>query len=319
MKQQEKETNEWEVIIIGAGPAGSAAAMVLARMRRKVLILDNKQPRNRYTHGMHNYLSRDGISPSDFLRLAHEELANYHIAHITTQVTAAVKNENDTFSVTADDGQQYHGKKLLLAMGVTDNIPGIPGMERLWGRGVYHCPYCDGWELCDKNIGLYARNFNGYGMALSLKQLTKNITLFTDGAGYLKKDQVRILHEEGIKVVTARIERLHCSDDNQLTCVVMKNGAEIGCDAVFVHHGYQVNNELLLQLGARCTSKGAAVTNRRQACSIPGLYVAGDAAIDIHFVAVAAAEGTKAAVAIHDDLMKTANELRKSKKQVTAQ
>jgi len=306
MKKELKKKDFWEVIIIGAGPAGSAAAMVLARMRRKVLILDDKQPRNRYAHGMHNYLSRDGIRPTDFLALAHEELTAYNIAHVKTRVTTAVKNEDDTFSLTDNNGRQYHCQRLLLAMGVTDNIPDVAGMQDLWGRGVYHCPYCDGWELCDRNIGLYARKFNGFGMALSLKQLTKHITLFTDGAGYLRKDQLQLLNDQGIAVITTRLEELHCTD-NKLTCVVLKNGEKIACDAVFVHHGYKVNNELLLQLGARCTSKGAAVTNRRQACNIPGLYVAGDAAIDIHFVAVAAAEGTKAAVAIHDDLMKIAN------------
>lgn len=181
-------------------------------------------------------------------------------------------------------------------------------MKEFWGNGVYHCPYCDGFELCDKKIGLYAQNFNGFGMALSLRHLTKELTLFTDGAGYLKRSQVAILASKDIRVITKKIAELTCTD-NHLTCVTFKDGTSVPCDAVFVHHGHKVNNELLLQLGARTSKRGAAITNRKQECSIPHLYVAGDAAIDMHFVAVAAAEGTKAAVAIHDSLMKEENEL----------
>ena len=296
----------WDVIIAGGGPAGSAAAIVLARMRRKVLLIDEGNPRNKLSRGMHNYLSRDGILPADFLNIVHKELAAYNIIHIAARAVTAEKNANDLFALTDSNGQTHTGKKLLLATGVTDIIPDIPGMQQLWGNGVYHCPYCDGFELCDKNIGLYARRYNGYGMALSLRHLTRNLILFTDGSGSLKKTQAAILRSQGIQVITSRITELHC-DEQQLTCVVLKNGERIPCDAVFTHHGHKVNNDLLLQLGARCTIKGAAITNRRQQSSIPGLYVAGDAAIDMHFVAVAAAEGTKAAVAIHDDLMHEEN------------
>ena len=299
---------EWDVIIVGAGPAGSAAAMVLARMRRSVLILDGGEPRNKRSHGMHNYLSRDGMLPTAFLKTAHGELDHYKVDHIATRAIAARKDAAGHFVVTDAEATTYHCKRLLLATGVTDNIPDVKGMRELWGCGVFHCPYCDGFELCDKSIGLYAQRINGFGMALSLLHLTKKVTLFTDGAGYLKKSQIAILNSQGIGVIHTRIDELHC-DDNKLTCVGLRNGAQIPCDAVFVNHGHKVNNDLLLQLGARCTLKGAAVTNRKQQCSIPGLYVAGDAAIDIHFVAVAAAEGTKAAVAIHDDLMQEASKL----------
>ena len=302
MSKQHQSNRLWDVIIVGAGPAGSAAAMVLARMRRRVLIIDNESPRNRLSHGMHNYLSRDGTLPLDFLKMAHEELKSYGIRHIKAKATQAVRNDDESFTITDHKNNVYYAQRLLLATGVTDNVPDVPGMQQLWGNGVYHCPFCDGYELCNKNIGLYARKFNGFGMALSLLHLSKHVTLFTDGAGYLLKKHLEQLNSRGIKVVTSRINELHCDEDS-LTCVVMKSGERIGCDAVFVHHGHKVNNDLLLQLGARVTKKGAAVTNRKQACSIPGLYVAGDAAIDMHFVAVAAAEGTKAAVAIHDDLM----------------
>jgi thioredoxin reductase len=296
----------WDVIIVGAGPAGSSAAMVLARMRRKVLIIDDGRPRNGRSHGMHNYLSRDGTLPVEFLSLAHAELAGYGIQHVCATAVQARALGLHGFELQDSNGACYVSKRLLLATGVSDYIPEIPGMNELWGKCVFHCPFCDGYELCDKNIGLYASRYNGFGMALALKVLSQSVTLFTDGRGYLSARQRSQLSGRGVRVVGRRIEALSISDE-QLTFVRLRGGEEIPCDAVFVHHGHRVNNELLQQLGARMSKKGAAITNRKQACSVPGLYVAGDAAIDMHFVVVAAAEGAKAAVAIHDDLLRQEN------------
>ena len=309
MKQQEKK-KIWDVIVIGGGPAGSNAAIVLARVRRSVLMIDNGQPRNVRSQGMHNYLTRDGILPTEYLALAHEELSRYGVEHVRAIATDARRLSDHGFEIRDSNGGTYLAKRLLLATGVTDNIPDIPGMKEMWGNGVYHCPFCDGYELCDLNIGLYAQRFNGFGMAIALRELSASVILFTDGRGYLTAAQRNQLTARGIRVVSNRILKLTCSED-KLTCVTMKNGESVPCDAVFVNHGHKANNLLLSQLGARMTSKGAAVTNRRQACSIPGLYVAGDAAIDIHFVIVAAAEGAKAGVAIHDDLLHAENQLER--------
>jgi thioredoxin reductase len=300
----------WDVIIVGGGPAGSSAAMVLARVRRKVLMIDSGKPRNERSQGMHNYLTRDGILPTEYISVAHEELLRYGVQHVRAIAVSARRLDTHGFEVRDSNGEVYLSKRLLLATGVTDIVPDIPGMQELWGKGVYHCPFCDGFELCDKNIGLYARRFNGFGMAMALRELSASVILFTDGRGYLNSNQRSQLDGRGIRVVNTPISELSCTDD-KLTCVTLKNGDSVPCDAVFVHHGHKVNNELLVQLGARLTSKGATVTNRKQECSIPGLYVAGDAAIDIHFVIVAAAEGAKAAVAIHDDLLRAENQLPK--------
>ncbi len=303
---KEKKDRIWDVIIIGAGPAGCNAALVLARVRRKVLIIDNGKPRNMRSQGMHNFLSRDGMLPLEFLKLVHAEMEKYSIQHICGEAVTAKRLEHHGFSITDSNGDKHLCRRLLLATGVTDEIPDIPGMADLWGHGVYHCPFCDGFELCDKNIGLYAKRYNGFGMALALRELSAGITLFTDGRGYLSASQQEMLTARGIKICRTKIRELKCSDDH-LTCVELVTGEAVPCDAVFVHHGHRANNSLLSQLGARITSKGAAITNRKQACSIPGLYVAGDAAIDMHFVVVAAAEGAKAAVSIHDDLLHADN------------
>jgi thioredoxin reductase len=292
----------WDVIIVGAGPAGCNAALVLARVRRKVLIIDNSKPRNARSQGMHNFLTRDGILPTEFLKLVHAEMDHYNIRHICGEAVSAKRLEQRGFKIEDSNGDTHVCRRLLMATGVTDEIPDIPGMAELWGHGVYHCPFCDGFELCDKNIGLYSKRYNGFGMSLALRELSAGIILFTDGRGYLTARQHEQLAARGIRVCRTQLKSLNCSED-KLTCVELVTGETVPCDAVFVNHGHRTNNALLTQLGARVTSKGAAVTNRKQACSIPGLYVAGDAAIDMHFVVVAAAEGAKAAVAIHDDLL----------------
>jgi thioredoxin reductase len=296
----------WDAIIIGGGPAGSAAAMVLARCRRSVLIIDEGKPRNMSSEGIHNYLTRDGILPRDFLDITHNDLKKYGVEFTRAHAAHARTLDKHGFEIKDNNGKAYLSRRLLIATGVTDNIPDIPGMREMWGHGVYHCPFCDGWGLANKTAGLYARRFNGYGMALALHHLTGSVILFTDGARYLKAGQREYLAARNIRVESGRIAQLSCHE-GRITCVTLRDGTSVACDCVFTHHGSKFNNELIVQLGGRCNSKGATIINRRQQCSVPGVYVAGDAAYDMQMVTVAAAEGVKAAVAIHNDLLKTDN------------
>lgn len=300
------DKNIWDTIIVGAGPAGCSAAIVLARSKRRVLIIDEGKQRNLSSQGMHNFLTRDGILPKEYLSLAHEELVHYQIDIINSGVVSAKKEDSHGFLVADKEGNQYLGRRILLATGVTDKIPEIPGMRELWGRGIYHCPYCDGYECGNKVIGLYAHDINGYGMALALRELSDKIILFTDGARYLRALQREHLAARGITIISRRIKEL-ARKDNALTGIVLKDGETVACDSLFVDNGHHVNDELLKQLGCNCTKKGAAITNKQQQTNIAGVYVAGDASFDMHFVVVAAAEGAKAAVAINNDLLKTDN------------
>jgi thioredoxin reductase len=303
-----RKDNLYDVVIIGGGPAGCSAAVVLARSGRSTLILDEGKQRNLSSRGMHNYLTRDGIAPAEYLKIAHEELKHYQVGLIKTTATDIAKLEDKGFKITDQDNNIYLCRRVLLATGVTDNIPNIPGMKELWGCSVHHCHYCDGYECADNIIGVYSKNYNGYGMAMALRHISNRVILFTDGSRYLKPKQR--LHLEGLKieVVSKRITQLVYTDKT-LTHVELQNGEQIECQSLFVNHGHRVNSTLLEKLNCNCTKKGAAVTNRKQETNIKGLYVAGDASYDMHFVVVAAAEGVKAAVAIHNDLLHTANEI----------
>jgi thioredoxin reductase len=296
----------WDVIVVGGGPAGCSAAIVLARSNRTVTIIDEGHQRNIRSHGMHNYLTRDGILPPEYLGHAHKELEHYGVPLIRARVINAQKLADKGFKLTDKNNNTYLCRRILLATGVTDEIPDIPGFHELWGSSVFHCPFCDGWEYKDKVIGLYASKLSGYGMTLLLRQLSCNIILFTDGAKYLRSKQRVHLESCRIQVMSAPVERL-LYEQGRITYVALKNGDKVACDAMFVNHGHRINGELLQQLGCNCTKKGAALTNRHQQTNVQGVYVAGDASFDMHFVVVAAAEGTKAAVAIHNDLLKTDN------------
>lgn len=296
-----------DVIIIGGGPAGLNAAVVLGRCQRKVLVFDTAQQRNRRSHGMHNYLTRDDILPIDFISLCHAEIQKYGVQLQRRRITKARKNKEGIFVVEAADGALFHAKKLLIATGLADNIPPIEGFQEMYGQSVHHCPYCDGWEARGKKLGVYARNKNGSELAMNLKAWSPHVTLYTDGKHKLKPQQAEQLYALSIQVVHMPIARLQ-GNNGQLEKVVFKNGETQDCDTLFFVNGYTQQCNLAETFDCEVSTKGVIVTNRYQQTSTPGLYVAGDADKDMHLVVVAAAEGAKAGVTINKELQKEAND-----------
>ncbi|HWJ24939.1 MAG TPA: NAD(P)/FAD-dependent oxidoreductase [Flavisolibacter sp.] len=292
-----------DCIIIGGGPAGRNAAIVLARCRRKIIIFDTENYRNKFSHGMHNYLSRDGILPADFIKLTHDELHQYGVQIIHKKIISAKKNEGDIFVVLDEEGNTYRSKKLLVATGLKDKLPDIPGFKEFYGKSVFHCPYCDGWEVRDKKLGVYARNKEGWELALALKGWSQDVTIYTDGKYKVKPKQKEHLDANGIQVIRLPVERL-TGEGDQLQRIRFTNGEEAACDALFFVNGFDQQCNLAEAFGCEMSIKGVVLTNRFQQTNIPGLYVAGDASRDMHFVVVAAAEGAKAGVTINKELQK---------------
>jgi thioredoxin reductase len=293
----------YDCIIVGGGPAGLNAAIVLGRCRRRVLIFDTEQYRNGRSHGIHNYLTRDDILPRDFLELCQRELEKYSVQRIRKKVLKAKKNDQDLFETKDENGTCYYSKKLLIATGLTDNLPGIEGIEDFFGRSVFHCPYCDGWEVRDRKVGVYARNKEGWELALTLKGWTHQVTLYTDGKNKVKPFQKEYLDANEIAIITTPITKLQ-GTDGQLQKIIFKNGEERDCDALFFVNGYMQQCNIAEAFGCEVSKKGVIITNRYQQTNIRGLYVAGDASKDMQFVVVAAAEGAKAAVTINKELQK---------------
>lgn len=295
--------NVFDVIIAGGGPAGLNAAVVLGRCRRQVLLFDTGTQRNRKSHGIHNYLTRDDILPADFIELAKKEIRKYDVVMKKAEVKHASKMKNGHFSVTDEKGNTWYARKILIATGLADNLPQVEGFEELYGSSIFHCPYCDGWEVRDKKIGIYARNKNGVELALSLLTWSPSVTYLTDGRNSLKPKQIELLKEHNIIVITTAIQKLQ-SENGKLRNILFKNKEKHPCDALFFANGYTQQSDLARELGCLISRKRVVITNRLQQANIPGVYVAGDAAKDMHFVVVAAAEGAKAAVTINKELQK---------------
>lgn len=295
--------NVFDVVIVGGGPAGLNAAVVLGRCRRQVLLFDTGNQRNRRSHGIHNFLTRDNMLPPDFIEQAKAEAKKYGVAFKNVEVTNATKMKNGRFSITDKNGNTWYAKKLLLATGLSDRLPAIEGLQELYGTSVFHCPYCDGWEVRDKKIGLYARNRNGVELALSLLTWSNSVTYLTDGRFYLKPHETQLLKAHDIPIITEPIQKLQ-SAKGKLRNILFKNNKKQACDAMFFVNGYSQQSKLVEELGCTISKKKVVLTNRLQQANIAGVYVAGDAAKDMHFVVVAAAEGAKAAVNINKELQK---------------
>lgn len=294
----------YDVIIVGAGPAGLSAALMLGRCRRSVLVCDTGKPRNRASHAMHGYLSRDGINPREFLHIARRDLAQYDTVHFRdVEVVAAECKPDGHFEVTLATGARVRARKLLIATGVSDNVPPLAGISELYGRSVFHCPYCDGWEIRDQPIAIYGRGEHGLGLSLEMTVWSRDLVLCTDGPSEIDEEGLARLQRNGIAVREERIARLD-GRDGILERIVFESGASLARRALFFTTGQSQQSELAMHLGCGINEKGTVRTGRYEATHLRGLFVAGDASRAVQWVIVAAAEGAEAAFAINTDLTK---------------
>ena len=297
-------TKPYDVVIVGAGPAGLSAGLILGRCRRAVLICDTGKPRNAASRGMHGYLTRDGISPQEFLATGRRELERYDTVQLRDVGAAdAVCNEQGRFTVTLDDGSIVTSRKLLIATGVCDNLPEIDGIHELYGRSVFHCPYCDGWEVGDQPIAIYGSGSRGVGLSLELTAWSRDLVLCTDGPAEIDEHDRARLERNGIAIREERVTGL-AGRDGILERIVFETGEPLARRAMFFTTGQFQRSRLAIRLGCEINDKGTVRTGRYESTHLPGLFVAGDASRAVQWVIVAAAEGAEAAFAINTDLIK---------------
>ena len=292
----------YDVIIVGGGPAGLSAALILGRSRRRVLVCDGGRPRNAASRAIHGFITRDGMPPAEFLRVARAQLDPYDTVTIRDiEVTRAECRGDSRFSVWLADGSELHSRKLLIATGVSDNLPDIPGFHELFGVSVFHCPYCDGWEVRDQPLAIYGRGARGVGLSLELLGWSRDLVLCTDGPSGIDAEALDRLRRNAIVVREDRVVRLE--GDGRLERILFDRGEPLERRAVFFTTGQTQQSKLALALGCEFNEKGTVRTGKYETTHLPGLYVAGDASRAVQWVVVAAAEGAEAAFAINTDLI----------------
>ncbi len=295
----------WDVIVIGGGAAGLNAALVLARARRRVVVIDAGEPRNRFAAHMHGYLTRDGISPLELLELGRAEVRGYG-AEIVAAKAVAASGVAGAFTVTLDDGRELAGRRLVIATGLRDELPAISGLAEQWGRGAVACPYCDGWEVRDQRVGVIATTAMSTHQAGLVRQWTDDVTFIGPLTAELDPETRRGFEARGTRILTPAVTEVLSDAHGVLSGVALDDGTTLELDALFVGPRLVPNDELLRQLGAERVAGPMGewtASDPTGLTSVPGVWVAGNSAAAHMLVIAAAASGLTAATVINADLV----------------
>ncbi len=296
-----------DVIVVGGGSAGLNAALVLARARRRVVVIDAGLPRNRFAAHMHGYLTRDGLSPLELLELGRAEVRGYGAEIVEGRATDARVTAGG-FTVALEDGREYRSRRLLIATGLRDELPAIPGLAEQWGRGAVACPYCDGWEARDQRIGVLAVGPMSVHQAGLVRQWSNDVTLIGRRTGALDPEVRAGFEARGTRILELDVTEVLTDAHGTLTGVALDDGSTREFDRLFVSGAMVANDELLRQLGAATAETGGpagawTAADPTGLTSVPGVWVAGNSANAGALVIVAAASGATAATAINADLV----------------
>jgi thioredoxin reductase len=296
------DMNEYDVAVIGGGAAGLSAALVLTRARRRVAVVDAGAPRNAPALHMHGFIGRDGTPPSDLLDAAREEVRGYGGQILFATATAITRRPDGAgLSVELGSAGSIGARRILVATGLRDEVPDVPGVRERWGRDLLHCPYCHGYEVRDQPLGVLGGTPGAVEHALLLRQWSADVVLFphTDDPTLEEREQ---LTARAVGVVDGRVERLVVTDD-RLTGVQLASGDVVPRAAVFVRPRMVPQSDLLASLGCTLDKHGWPVTDSTGRTSAPDVWVAGNAGNPRAQVVTAAGEGSTAAIALNADLV----------------
>ncbi|GGP97005.1 thioredoxin reductase (NADPH) [Actinomadura coerulea] len=287
---------EYDVVVVGAGAAGLNAALVLARARRRVAVVDAGEPRNAPAAHMQGFLSRDGMSPAALSEVGRAEIAGYGAALID----ARVEHVDPGFTVRLAGGAALGARRLVVATGLRDELPGIPGVAERWGKDVLHCPYCHGYEVRDQPMGVLGTSAGAVHQALLLRQWSDDVVLFVHTLELDEAARER-LTARGVRLVHGGIKRVVAENDG-VRGVELADGRMVPRRAVFVFPRMVPHDALLTALGC-AAEDGRVVTDRTGRTTVPGVWAVGNVADPRAQVVTAAGMGSAAAIAVNADLL----------------
>ncbi|WP_327595869.1 NAD(P)/FAD-dependent oxidoreductase [Streptomyces chartreusis] len=303
----EKHTESYEVVVVGGGAAGLSAALVLGRARRRTLVVDAGEPRNAPAAHMQGFLSRDGMSPGEFLAVGREEIARYGVELVRDRAVDVTRDGD--FTVVLASGRSVRARRLVVATGLRDELPDVPGVAERFGHDVLHCPYCHGWEVRDRAFGVLATTPLSVHQALMVSQWSKDVTFFLHEVAEsdLSDDDLRRLAAAGVRVVPGEVAELVIEDD-RLTGVRLADGTVHAREVVFTAPRAVPQTGLLEKLGAEFqeTPFGSyPVVDPTGLTSVPGVWAAGNAMGFAEQVVNAASGGYRAGAFINGELLMT--------------
>jgi thioredoxin reductase len=293
---------QYDVIIIGGSYAGLAAGMALGRALRKVLIIDNGKPCNVQTPHSHNFLTNDGKPPNEIARIAKEQVKQYDsVEFLQAFATDTVKNK-DGFETGLLTGQKLFAKKIVLATGIQDTMPDIPGFAESWGISVLHCPYCHGYEVRNQKTGILANGDTGFEMLSLISNWTKDLTLYTDGPSTLSDIQAKKLKKYNIPVVETDIHSLD-HKNGYIENIVFSNGRKESLKILYARVPFIQHSAIPKFLQCELTDEGYIKIDPAQRTTVPGVYACGDNSSRIRTVANAVAMGTTTGIMVNRDII----------------
>jgi thioredoxin reductase len=299
--------SDWDCIVVGGGAAGLSAGLVLGRVRRSTLLVDAGAQSNLAAHGIGGLLGHDGRPPADLYAHGRQELSAYPSVEVRTGEVVSAQRVGESFVLELADGRRETAKRVLLATGMRYQPPALPGLAELWGRSVFHCPFCHGWEVRDRPLGVLARGDRAVHSALLLRGWSDDIVLLTDGPGDLDQTQRARLTAAGIGIDERPVAALD-TDHGELAAVVFADGSRLPRRGLLVATTLHQRSPLAEQLHARPAEPTALAQDAVQVdgfyrTTAPGVFAAGDVSAQMPQVAAAIAAGSMAAAAVVQSLL----------------
>jgi thioredoxin reductase len=289
-----------DVIVVGGGPAGLSAALVLGRARRRTLVLDAGEPRNGPSPASHGVFTRDGAPPGELLRQARAQLAPYTTVTLCDVAAVGARPVEGGFEVGLANGGRARARRLLLAVGVKDELPAIEGLAPLWGTRVLHCPYCHGWEVRDQPLAVYLPDRSSVPLMTLLLGWTDDLLVCVEAPACLSSEERDLLAARNVALAEAPLARVEAFKDDVI--LRFADGRVEPRRALFLRPPHSIRSPVPHGLGCESSEAGFLRTDADHQTSVPGVYAAGDAAGPVHQVLAAAASGQQAAMALNRDL-----------------
>lgn len=288
----------FDVIIIGGSYAGLSAAMALGRSVRRVLVIDSGKPCNKQTPYSHNFITQDGEKPAEISRKAKEQVLKYETVEFHIGVAVDGKKTENSYEITTEDGATFQGKKLLFASGVKDLMPDIKGFSECWGISVIHCPYCHGYEVKKERTGILANGGVAEHIAKLVLNLTKELTIFTNGKAAFTQEQTDKLIQNKIQIVEKEIDSLQ-HENGKIQHIVFKDNSTFELKALYARPAIEQCCKIPASLGCEITELGFIKVDMFQRATIPNVFACGDNTTFIRSVANAVGQGNLAGAAIN--------------------